>query len=74
MKKLNRKSARDTVESKDIVESLFLISMSICMTAVYNFQTPICTAGSCRSLPHAFSPCVHDRCDVVYSHSLQVLR
>ena len=41
-----------------------------CMAVVHIFQNLICTAAFCRSLSHAFSPCVHHRCDVINSHLL----
>ena len=42
------------------------LAVSTCMAAVHIFQN----LAFCRSLSHAFSPCVHSRCDVVNSHLL----
>ena len=46
------------------------LDMSTCTTVVHIFQNLICTATFCCSLSHAFSPYVHDRCNVVNSHLL----
>ena len=49
---------------------LKILAVSTCVAAVHIFQNLICMAAFCRSLSHAFSPCVHHRCDVVNSHLL----
>ena len=46
------------------------LAVSTCTAAVHIFQNLICTTAFCRSLSHAFSPCVHGRCDVISSHLL----
>ena len=49
---------------------LKILDVSTCTAVVHIFQNLICTAAFCRSLSHAFSTCVHGRCDVVNSHLL----
>ena len=49
---------------------LKIFAVSTCTATVHIFQNLICTAAFCRSLSHAFSPCVHGRCDVVNSYLL----
>ena len=46
------------------------LAVSTCTAAAHIFQILICTAAFCCSLTHAFSSCVHGRCDVVNSHLL----